>query len=42
MPRKALPTKAQWDDVMAWMLEKNLLVQPLTYEDSVTSEFLAE
>jgi NitT/TauT family transport system substrate-binding protein len=42
MPRKVLPTKAQWDDVMAWMLEKNLLVQPLTYEDSVTSEFLAE
>jgi NitT/TauT family transport system substrate-binding protein len=42
MPRKALPTKAQWDDVMAWMLEKNLLVQPLTYEDSVASEFLAK
>jgi NitT/TauT family transport system substrate-binding protein len=42
MPRKELPTKAQWDDVMAWMLEKNLLVQPLTYEHSVTSEFLAE
>jgi NitT/TauT family transport system substrate-binding protein len=42
MPRKVLPTKAQWDDVMAWMLEKNLLVQPLAYEDSVTSEFLAK
>lgn len=42
MPRKALPTKAQWDDVMAWMLEKDLLTQPLRYEDSVTAEFLAQ
>ena len=42
MPRKALPTKAQWDDVMAWMIEKNFLTKPLLYEDSVTSEFLAK
>lgn len=42
MPRKEVPTKAQWDDVMAWMVEKNLLQQPLAYEDSVTSEFLAK
>lgn len=42
MPRKTLPTKAQWDDVMAWMLEKNLLSKPLIYEDSVTSVFLAK
>jgi NitT/TauT family transport system substrate-binding protein len=41
MPRKTLPTQAQWDDVMDWMLEKNLLDQPLVYESSVTSEFLA-
>jgi len=41
MPRKALPTRAQWDDVMAWMLEKKLLTRTLDYEDSVTSEFLA-
>ncbi len=40
MPRKVLPTKAQWDDVMDWMMEKKLLVSPLAYEDSVTSEFL--
>lgn len=40
MPIKALPTKAQWDDVMAWMVERKLLVTPLTYADSVTAEFL--
>ena len=42
MPRKEVPTKAQWDDVMAWMLDKNLLSTPLAYEGSVTSEFLAK
>ncbi len=42
MPRKTLPSKAQWDDVMAWMIEKKLLTKPLAYEDSVTSEFLAK
>ena len=42
MPRKEVPTKAQWDDVMAWMLDKNLLTTPLAYEGSVTSEFLAK
>ena len=41
LPRKVVPTKAQWDDVMAWMLEKKLLTTPLAYEGSVTSEFLA-
>lgn len=42
MPRKALPTKAQWDDVMAWMLEKKLITKPLNYADSVTADFLAQ
>jgi len=42
MPRKALPTKAQWDDVMAWMLDKNLITAPLSYEESVTADFLAK
>ena len=41
MPRQEVPTKAQWDDVMAWMLEKKLLSAPLAYEGSVTAEFLA-
>ncbi len=42
MPRKTLPTETQWDDVMAWMIEKKFLTRPLTYEDSVTSEYLAK
>jgi len=40
MPIKALPSKAQWDDVMAWMVERKLLAAPLVYEESVTSAFL--
>jgi NitT/TauT family transport system substrate-binding protein len=40
MPIKALPTKAQWDDVMAWMVERKLLTTPLVYEESVSSDFL--
>ncbi len=40
MPIKALPTKAQWDDVMAWMVERKLLTAPLAYEESVSSDFL--
>jgi len=42
MPRKELPTKAQWDDVMAWMVEKKLLTTPLAYEESVTGDYLAK
>ncbi|MGW8192954.1 MAG: ABC transporter substrate-binding protein [Desulforhopalus sp.] len=40
MPRKALPTREQWDDVMDWMVDKKLLVEPLRFDDSVTGEFL--
>ena len=39
-PRKIIPSKQQWDDVMVWMLKKKLLQTPLAYEDSVTSDFL--
>jgi NitT/TauT family transport system substrate-binding protein len=41
-PRKALPTKDQWQDVMDWMVKKKLLSKPLTYEGSVTPEYLAK
>jgi NitT/TauT family transport system substrate-binding protein len=40
MPIKALPTEAQWDDVMVWMVERKLIAAPLAYEESVTSDFL--
>jgi NitT/TauT family transport system substrate-binding protein len=42
MPRKALPTREQWDDVMEWMVEKKLLPAPLVFADSVTAEFLPQ
>ena len=40
-PRKAVPSRKQWDDVMTWMVEKKLLSTPLAYDDSVTADFLA-
>lgn len=42
MPRKTLPTREQWDDVMAWMVDRKLLPAPLVFEDSVTAEFLPQ
>ena len=39
-PRKVVPSRQQWDDVMVWMVEKKLLSLPLAYEDSVTVDFL--
>jgi len=42
MAIKSLPTKAQWDDVMDWMVEKELLAEPVSFEETVTSEFLPE
>jgi NitT/TauT family transport system substrate-binding protein len=40
MSRSSLPTREQWEDVMAWMLEKELLDSPVSYEQTVTDEFL--
>jgi NitT/TauT family transport system substrate-binding protein len=39
-PRKEVPEPGQWGDVMAWMVSKGLLNQPLSYEDSITTDFL--
>ena len=39
-PRREIPTKSQWEDVMQWMVDKGLLENPLPYGDSVTAEFL--
>lgn len=41
IPRRKLPTREQWQDVMAWMIQSELLSQPLVYEESVTGNFLA-
>lgn len=42
MPIKALPTKAQWDDAMHWMVERKLITAPLVYEESVSPDFLPQ
>jgi len=39
-PRQGVPSRAQWDDVMTWMVGKGLLAAPIAYERSVTTEYL--
>ena len=39
-PRSRVPDSGQWDDVMDWMLDKGLLEKPVTYDSSVTTDFL--
>ena len=38
--RGELPSAAQWDDMMKWMVSKNLLPAPLPYAPSFSSEYL--
>lgn len=38
-PRNEVPNRAQWDDVMQWMVHKGLLKKPLPYAGSITTEF---
>ncbi|MEW6668156.1 MAG: ABC transporter substrate-binding protein [Thermodesulfobacteriota bacterium] len=40
-PRNGVPDRAQWEDVLKWMQEKRLLDAPVSYDGSVTAEFLA-
>ncbi len=39
-PRAQAPDQAQWIDVMNWMIDHELLDEPLQYKDTVTTEFL--
>ena len=41
-PRREVPDAGQWADVMDWMTDKGLLKSALSYEDSITAEFLPE
>ncbi len=41
LPLNQLPTRKQWDDVMDWMVGKGLLKSPLSFESTVTAEFLS-
>jgi len=39
-PRRQVPDAGQWADVMNWMTEKGLLGSALSYDDSISAEFL--
>lgn len=39
-PRNGVPSREQWADVILWMQGRRLLEGGVSYEDSVTSEFL--
>jgi NitT/TauT family transport system substrate-binding protein len=39
-PRNGVPDRGQWKDALQWMREKKLLDGAVSYEESVTAEFL--
>lgn len=39
-PSGSLPSEAQWDDVVAWGLEKGLISNNVSYSESVISDYL--
>ena len=39
-PGNGVPDRNQWYDVIRWMQERGLLKGPVSYEDSVTADFL--
>ena len=41
-PEGEVPSQAEWQDVVDWLLEKGLIDQPIGYEDSVTTDFVGQ
>ena len=41
-PAGEVPSQAEWQDVVDWLLEKELIDQPINYEDSVLTGFTDE
>jgi NitT/TauT family transport system substrate-binding protein len=39
-PVREVPDEAQWDDVIAWLIDRGLLDGPLPYADSINPAFL--
>ena len=37
-----VPSQAEWEDVVDWLLDKGLIDQPIGYEDSVTTDFTGQ
>ena len=40
-PHAKVPERAQWKDVIDWMMDKGLLEAPVSYDESVTGDFLS-
>jgi NitT/TauT family transport system substrate-binding protein len=40
LPDPSIPTKAQWDDVVKWAMERGLIKTAVTYESSVDGGFV--
>jgi NitT/TauT family transport system substrate-binding protein len=41
-PEGEVPSQAEWQDVVDWLLEKGLIDQPIGYEDSITTDFAGQ
>lgn len=39
-PDPSIPTQAQWDDVVKWAMDKNLISAPVSFDSSVDSGFV--
>lgn len=39
-PFNEVPSQAEWDDVMAWLIDKGLIDAPSAYADSVITDFI--
>ncbi len=39
-PVNEVPSQAEWDDVMAWLIDKGLIDTPTSYTDSVITDFI--
>ncbi len=39
-PTGKVPNKSQWDDVVAWGLEKGLITERISYDESVIADYL--
>ena len=39
-PAGEVPSQTEWQDVVDWLLEKGLIDQPITYEDSVSTDYV--
>ncbi|MEJ2560539.1 MAG: ABC transporter substrate-binding protein, partial [Anaerolineae bacterium] len=41
-PEGEVPSQAEWQDVVDWLLDKGLIDHSLAYEDSISTDFVGE